>query len=244
MEKKSITIQEIADVLDHSLLRPDITVQELKEGCALAKEYKCISVCVRPSDLPIVCEELKGSDVLATTVIGFPHGTCTTETKVFETQDAVRKGAVEVDMVINIGRMKSGEYDYVQDEIAQVAKAAHEGGALLKVIFENYYLTQEEKIKCCELCKKAGADFIKTSTGYAGGGATIEDLKLMVAHADGMKVKAAGGVKTLDQALAVIATGTVRIGTRSSKEILLDAVERDKAGALFIEAGAELGGGY
>ncbi|MBC5648630.1 deoxyribose-phosphate aldolase [Christensenella tenuis] len=244
MEKKKITVQEIADALDHSLLRPDITVKELKEGCDLAKQYKCVSVCVRPSDLPIVIEELKGTDVLPTTVIGFPHGTCTTETKVFETKDAVEKGAVEVDMVMNIGRFLSGEYDYVLDEIKQVAKAAHDGGALLKVIFENYYLTDEQIIKASELAKEGGADFSKTSTGYAGGGATIHDLKIMVEHADGMKVKAAGGVKTLDAALAVLATGTVRIGTRSSKDILEEAVKREEKGELFLSDEGELGTGY
>lgn len=244
MEKKKITVQEIADALDHSLLRPDITVKELKEGCDLAKQYKCVSVCVRPSDLPIVIEELKGTDVLPTTVIGFPHGTCTTETKVFETEDAIRKGAVEVDMVMNIGRFLSGEYDYVLDEIKQVAKAAHDGGALLKVIFENYYLTDEQIIKASEVAKEGGADFSKTSTGYAGGGATIHDLKIMVEHADGMKVKAAGGVKTLDAALAVLATGTVRIGTRSSKDILEEAVKRDEKGELFLSDEGELGTGY
>lgn len=244
MEKKKITVQEIADALDHSLLRPDITVKELKEGCDLAKQYKCVSVCVRPSDLPIVIEELKGTDVLPTTVIGFPHGTCTTETKVFETKDAVEKGAVEVDMVMNIGRFLSGEYDYVLDEIKQVAKAAHDGGALLKVIFENYYLTDEQIIKASELAKEGGADFSKTSTGYAGGGATIHDLKIMVEHANGMKVKAAGGVKTLDAALAVLATGTVRIGTRSSKDILEEAVKREEKGELFLSDEGELGTGY
>ncbi len=244
MEKKKITVQEIADALDHSLLRPDITVKELKEGCDLAKEYKCVSVCVRPSDLPIVVEELKGTKVLPTTVIGFPHGTCMTETKVFETKDAVAKGAVEVDMVMNIGRFLSGEYDYVLDEIKQVAKAAHDGGALLKVIFENYYLNDDQIIKASELAKAGGADFSKTSTGYAGGGATIHDLKIMVEHADGMKVKAAGGVKTLDAALAVLSTGTVRIGTRSSKAILEEAVEREKKGELFLSDEGELGTGY
>ncbi|WP_066686340.1 deoxyribose-phosphate aldolase [Christensenella intestinihominis] len=244
MEKKSITVQEIADALDHSLLRPDITVKELKEGCALAKQYRCVSVCVRPSDLPIVVRELEGTKVLPTTVIGFPHGTCTTETKVFETKDAIEKGAVEVDMVMNIGRFLSGEYDYVLDEIKQVAKAAHDGGALLKVIFENYYLNDDQIIKASELAKAGGADFSKTSTGYAGGGATIHDLKIMVEHADGMKVKAAGGVKTLDAALAVLATGTVRIGTRSSKDILEEAVKRAEKGELFLSDEGELGTGY
>lgn len=234
MENRKVSVQEIADMIDHSLLRPDITVNELKEGCQLAKDYKCISVCVRPSDLPIVCKELKGSQVLATTVIGFPHGTCTTETKVFETKDAISKGAVEVDMVMNIGRFLSGEYDYVQKEMEEVANAAHEGHALLKVIFENFFLNQEQIIKASELARAAGADFTKTSTGYAGKGAVIEDLKTMAAHAGGMKVKAAGGVKTLDEVLEIMSTGAVRVGTRSSKAILEEAQKRSDAGELCI----------
>lgn len=234
MSKKMITVQDVADVLDHSLLRPDITVNELKEGCALAAKYRCISVCVRPSDIPIACEELKNTDVLVTTVIGFPHGTCTKETKVFETKDAVEKGAVEVDMVMNIGRFLSEEYDYVQEEIAEVAKAAHDGGAILKVIFENYYLSSEQIIKACGLAKAAGADFIKSSTGYAGGGAVLSDMQVMVDHSEGMKVKAAGGVRTLDDCLKLMAIGVVRCGTRSSKTILEDAEKRAAEGNLCL----------
>lgn len=233
--RKMITVQDVADVMDHSLLRPDITVEGLREGCRLAKEYNCVDVCVRPSDIEIACEELKGTNVLVTTVIGFPHGTATTESKVFETRDAVAKGAVEVDMVQNTARFLSGEYDYVENEIAQVAKAAHEGGALLKVIFENYYLTDEQKIHMCQICKRAGADFIKSSTGYAGGGATYEDMKLMCEHADGMKVKAAGGIRTLDYTLQLMAMGVVRCGTRASESILKEAVERFEKGELYIE---------
>ena len=160
--KKAITVQDVANVIDHSLLRPDITVDELRAGCALAKEYNCISVCVRPSDLPIVCEELAGSKVLPTTVISFPHGTCTTETKIFETKDAVEKGAVEVDMVMNIGRFLSGEYNYVQNDIALVAEEAHKGNALLKVIFENHFLNNDQIVKACEIAKAAGADFVNS----------------------------------------------------------------------------------
>ena len=235
MSKKMITVQDVADVLDHSLLRPDITVEALKEGCELAKKYQTISVCVRPSDLPIVCQELKGTKVLPTTVIGFPHGTCTTETKVFETKDAIAKGAVECDVFMNIGRFLSGEYDYVQDELTQVAKAAHEGGALLKVIFENFYLTDDQIVKACAIAKAAGCDFIKTSTGYAGGGATMHDLQIMVDHADGMKVKAAGGVRTLDDCLAMMAIGVVRCGTRASEAILKEAEARAARGELYLE---------
>lgn len=226
MENKIVSVQNIADVIDHSLLRPDITMKELKEGCELARQYNCISVCARPSDMPLVAKYLEGSRVLPTTVASFPHGTATKQSKVFETVDAVEKGAVEVDMVLNYARLLSGEYDYVEDEIAAVAKAAHDNGAKVKVIFENFYLTDDLIIKCCNISKRAGADFIKTSTGYAPGGTKIHDLKLMVAHSQGMKVKAAGGVKTLDAALAVMATGTVRIGTRSTKDILEAAIKR------------------
>lgn len=235
MSKKiKITVQDVASVIDHSLLRPDITVQELKEGCELAKKYGCISVCVRPSDLQITREALKGSSVLNTTVIAFPHGTATTESKVFETQDAVRQGAQEVDMVMNIGRFLSGEYDYVQEEISAVAKAAHEGGALLKVIFENHYLNEEQIIRACGIAKAAGADFIKTSTGYAGSGAKMEDLRVMVLHADGMKVKAAGGIKTLDACLEMMSIGVARCGARSSLAILEEAQRREEAGELYL----------
>jgi len=235
MTKKIITVQDVADVLDHSLLRPDITVKELREGCRFAKENKCISVCVRPSDVEISTEELKGSNVLVTTVIAFPHGTATTESKVFETKDAIAKGAVEVDMVMNIARFLSGEYDYVENDIAQVAKAAHKDNAILKVIFENYYLNENQIIKLAGIAKRAGADFIKSSTGYASGGAVLADMKIMVEHANGMKVKAAGKIRTLDDCLNLMAVGVVRCGTRASKDILDEATKRAELNKLFLE---------
>ncbi|MEG0379145.1 MAG: deoxyribose-phosphate aldolase [Eubacterium sp.] len=232
----TITVEEIAATIDHSLLRPDITVDELKEGCEIAKKYKCISVCVRPSDLEIVCEALKDSDVLPTTVIAFPHGTATTESKVFETKDAIKKGAVEVDMVMNIGRFLSGEYDYVLEDIKAVAGAAHGMNAAVKVIFENHYLTEAQIKKACEIAVEAGVDFVKTSTGYAESGSKIDDLNVMrAAITDRMEVKSAGGVRTLDQALAVLSTGTVRIGTRGTIEILEEAEKRAKAGELTVK---------
>jgi deoxyribose-phosphate aldolase len=234
MTKRALTVADVAFTLDHSLLRPELTLQEVREGCGIAKKYGCVSVCVRPSDLPVVIKSLKGSAVLPTTVIAFPHGTAATESKLFEIKDALDKGAVEVDMVMNYARMLSGETGYVEDEIAAAAACAHGGGALLKVIFENYYLTTDLIIQSCRLCKRAGADFVKTSTGYAPGGALITDLVTMVQYADGMRVKAAGGVRTLDDALAVIATGTARIGTRSSKDILEEAKKREARGELFL----------
>jgi len=243
MEKNAISLAEIAFTLDHSLLRPELTVKDLREGCELAMQYNCVSVCVRPSDLPVVTACLKGSKVLSTTVIAFPHGTATTESKLFEISDAIAKGAVEVDMVMNYARFLSGEFDYVEKEIKAAALAAHKDGALLKVIFENHYLNTGQIVQCCKMCKRAGADFIKTSTGYAPSGSKIPDLITMVKNSDGMKVKAAGGVRTLDEALAVIATGTVRIGTRASREIMEEAMEREKKGELFLGNTIELGGG-
>ena len=233
--RKEITVQDVANVLDHSMLRPNITVDQLREGCALAKKYNTISVCVRPSDLPIVCEELKGSKVLATTVIAFPHGTNTTQIKVAEMLDAIKNGAVECDVVMNIGRFLSGEYDYVLNELTQLAKTAHEHGAVMKVIFENFYLTDDQIVKACEIAKKAGCDFIKTSTGYAGGGAIMHDLKIMVDHAQGMKVKAAGGIRRLDDCLEDMAIGVVRCGTSGSEAILKEAEERAVKGELYLE---------
>lgn len=235
-EGDHVTVADIAGTIDHSLLRPDITVAELREGCALAKEYHCVSVCVRPSDLPIVTEELKGSSVLVTTVAAFPHGTSTPQTKVFETIDAIEKGAVEVDVVMNYARFLSGEFDYVQKELEETAQAAHDRGALLKVIFENHYLTPDQIAHACRIAEAAGADFVKTSTGYAPTGSTIEDLKIMRASVSPhIMVKSAGGVKTLDQALAVLATGAVRIGTRSTKAILEEAAIREKEGSLTVK---------
>ena len=234
MTKRIIKPEEIALTLDHSLLRPELTVNEIKDGCKLAIKYKCISVCVRPSDLSIVTESLKGSSVLSTTVIGFPHGTATTESKIFEISDAIAKGAVEVDMVMNYARFLSGEFGYVEKEIALAADAAHKDNALIKIIFENHYLTTEQIIQCCKICKRNRVDFIKTSTGYAPSGSKISDLITMVQHSEGMKVKAAGGVRTLDDALGVIATGTVRIGTRASQEIMEEANLRAAKGELFI----------
>lgn len=235
-EGDHITAADIAGTIDHSLLRPDITIAELREGCALAKEYHCVSVCVRPSDLPIVTEELKGSSVLVTTVAAFPHGTSTPQTKVFETIDAIEKGAVEVDVVMNYARFLSGEFDYVQKELEETAQAAHDRGALLKVIFENHYLTPDQIAHACRIAEAAGADFVKTSTGYAPTGSTIEDLKIMRASVSPhIMVKSAGGVKTLDQALAILATGAVRIGTRSTKAILEEAAIREKEGSLIVK---------
>lgn len=233
--KKEITVQDVADTIDHSLLRPDITIDELKEGCDLAIKYNLISVCARPSDMDVVCEKLKGSSVLPTTVISFPHGTCTTETKIFELKDAISKGALECDVVMNVGRFLSGEYDYVVKELTKLAEISHENNIILKVIFENHYLTDEQIVKACQLAKEANVDFIKTSTGYAASGAKMHDLEIMVANAEGRQVKAAGGVRTLDDCLAMLAIGVTRVGTRASEDIILEAQKRFENGTLNVD---------
>lgn len=216
-----VTYKEIAEMIDHSLLKPTLTDQDIIDGCNLAKEYQVASVCVRPSDLPLCRQILAGSDVLLTTVIGFPHGTTTTKTKVAESAEAIENGAVELDVVLNIGKLRSGEYDYVADDLRAVISLAHEKGVLVKVIFENCYLSKEEIIKACEICNKVGADYVKTSTGYGSGGATDEDLKLMRQHAaPNVKIKAAGGVRTLERAIEVRRLGVTRFGCTATVGIL------------------------
>ncbi len=216
-----VTYEEIAAMIDHSLLKPTLTDQDIIDGCNLAKEYKVASVCVRPSDLPLCRKILAGSDVLLTTVIGFPHGTTTTKTKVAESAEAIENGAVELDVVLNIGKLRSGEYDYVADDLQAVIDLAHANNVLVKVIFENCYLSREEIIKACEICNKVGADYVKTSTGYGTGGATDEDLKLMRQYAaPNIKIKAAGGVRTLERAIEVRKLGVTRFGCTATCGIL------------------------
>jgi len=234
-----LTVNDIAKMIDHSLLNPKFTDSDIKEGCALAKLYNVATVCVRPADLPLAVELLKGSDVLPTTVIGFPHGSNKTDVKVFETQKAIMDGALEVDVVLNIGKLISGEYDYVGQEIRAVCDYAHENNVIVKVIFENCYLSDEQKIIACKLCDDAGADFVKTSTGYGTGGATVADLILMRKHTKPeTKIKAAGGIRTLDSALAVRKLGCARFGATATKAILEEAAQRYEKGEL-----AELSGG-
>lgn len=232
-----VTSKEIAKMIDHSLLKPEMTKQQVIEGCLLAKEYDCGSVCVKPCDVETANKILKGSNVLVTTVIGFPHGHHLTPVKVLEAEMAIDQGSVEIDVVMNIGRFKSGEYDYVEKDIRTVCDAAHKKGAVVKIILENYYLTDEEKEKACKICESAGADFVKTSTGYAKGGATVHDLKIMRKTCSSkVRVKAAGGVRTLEAALAVraIAGADSRFGCTATKKIIEDAREKEKEGTLEI----------
>jgi len=202
------TYRDIAKMIDHSLLNPVLTDAELEAGCRLAREYDVASVCIKPYYLKRCAELLAGSDVRPSTTIGFPHGGHTTAIKVAEAKQALDDGGIELDMVVNIGKVLSGDWDYVRDDIRAVVEVTHERGGIVKVIFENCYLQDEHKIRLCVICAAVGADFVKTSTGVAAGGATIEDLKLMRRHSPPhVQVKAAGGIRTLDALLEVRAIG-------------------------------------
>jgi deoxyribose-phosphate aldolase len=228
-----LTARDIAKMIDHSLLKPTLTQADIMAGLALAKEYDVASVCVVPWAVAMAKAALEGTDVITTTVIGFPHGTAKTSVKVFEALEAIKDGAAELDMVLNINKLLSKDYDYVEGDIRAVVEAAHAKGAKVKVILENCYLTDELKEASCRLAEKAGADFVKTSTGYGTSGATIEDLQLMrrVCSAK-VRIKAAGGVRQLDQALAVRKAGAERFGCTTTKVMLDEAIEREKAGTL------------
>lgn len=208
--------QQLASMIDHTILKADATRESVEKICKEALEYKFASVCINPANIELAAEMLKGSEVKVCTVIGFPLGANTSEVKAFETKDAIAKGADEVDMVINIGRLKDKDYEYVKNDIKAVVEAA-KGKALTKVIIETCLLTDEEKVKACELSKEAGADFVKTSTGFSTGGATPEDIKLMgETVGPDMGVKASGGVRSFEDAKAVIENGATRIGASSS----------------------------
>ena len=221
------TCRDIAKMIDHSLLKPEMTADDIRKGCEVAKKYGVTSVCCSPSALPLVAMLLKGTDIKPITVIGFPHGYNKTETKVFEAEQAIKDGALELDMVLNICKLKSGDFDYVRNDIKAVVDTAHKNKVLVKVILENFYLTDELKKIACRLCEEAGADWVKTSTGFAGGGATIEDLKLMrKAVSKKVQVKAAGGVRDLDMALKVREVGCTRFGATATAAILDECYKR------------------
>ena len=216
----SLTYAQVAKTIDHSLLRPELTQAEMRDGCALAKTYDVASVCISPSNVPLAAGILQGSDVHVGTVIGFPHGYATTRTKVSEARQALNDGAVELDMVLNIGWLRSGLDEQVQADIQAIVAEA-QGKALVKVILENAYLTDEEKRRGCRLVEAAGADFVKTSTGFAASGATLDDLRLMRASVSPrVQVKAAGGVRTLDALIDVLNTGATRVGATATQTIL------------------------
>ena len=264
------TYEQLAKMIDHSLLHPTMTDRELEDGCRLAARYGVASVCIKPYAVPRAVEWLRGSGVLVGAVIGFPHGNSTTEAKRYETELACRDGAVEIDMVVNLGKALSGDWDFVERDIQAVCDEAHKRGAKVKVIFENDYLANggaglggdEFKIKLCQLSERAGADWVKTSTGYgfikgADGkysyqGATEHDLKLMRANVSPkVQVKAAGGVRDLDGLILVRDLGGTRCGATATAAMMEDYKKRaaaevasGEASAPATKAGAIGAGGY
>jgi deoxyribose-phosphate aldolase len=234
------TYEELAGMIDHSLLHPTMTDHDLEEGCRLAAKYRVVSVCIKPYAVKRAVELLAGTGVRVGTVVGFPHGGSTTEVKRFETAVACRDGATEIDMVINIGKALSGDWEFVETDVRAVCEEAHSHGALVKVIFENDLLPSDAvKVKLCEICERAGAEFVKTSTGYGfvkqpdGSyryrGATEEDLRLMRANCSAkVQVKAAGGVRDLDGLIQVRDLGGTRCGATATAA-MLDEYRRRKA---------------
>lgn len=224
------TVDQVAKMIDHSLLRPELTRPDIEDGLAIAIRYRTASVCLRPADVAKGVAALRGTTVLAGTVVGFPHGSTTTAAKARETAELVSLGAQEIDMVIDIGRLRGGDPGYTQDEIAAVVEAAQ--GRPVKVILENAYLTDQEKVAGCKAAEAAGAAFVKTSTGFAPGGATAEDITLMRRCVSaGVRVKAAGGVRTLDRLLELHRLGATRFGATATETILEDLRARLAGGS-------------
>lgn len=252
------TVNELAKMIDHSLLHPTMTDADVRAGCELSRDYGVATACVKPYSIHQALEIFAGTDVLACAVIGFPHGNSTTGIKVVEAEAAALAGAKEVDMVVNIGKVKGGDWDYVAREVSLINQAVVAAGSILKVIFENDYLEDAEIIRLCEICSRAEVAFVKTSTGYgfvkgsdgtySYQGATHPHLKLMREHtADHIQIKAAGGVRTLDDLLAVRELGVTRIGATATRAILNDAIQRGFAGELpnpHIDSAAGTPSGY
>ncbi len=229
LSSKTITYAQLAKTIDHSLLKPELTQAEVRAGCELARRYNTASVCVKPCHVKLAAELLAGCDVKVSTVVSFPHGSNLTAIKVAEAQAAMDDGAVELDMVLNIGELRSGNTALVQADIQAVVEVAHQRGAKVKVIFENAYLTDEQKVTACRLSEAAGADWVKTSTGFAPSGATLDDLRLMRANVGPqVQVKAAGGVRTLDALLAVIDAGCTRVGATATAAMLDEFAQRQR----------------
>jgi deoxyribose-phosphate aldolase len=233
-----ITVRDIAKMIDHSILQPTHTDSDLEKQCAIAKKYDVASVCVKPYAVKNAVHLLEGSGVEVGCVIGFPHGNSSTLVKVFEAEQACSDGATEIDMVINIGKALGGDWDYVENEIREVTDTCHKHSAIVKVIFETDFITRkEDKIRLCGICTRVGADFVKTSTGYGfvkkdNGdfnyrGATVEDIELMRKHSGpNVRVKCAGGVRTLDDLLRMRAAGAVRSGATATESMIEEAIRR------------------
>ncbi len=235
------TYSDIAKMIDHSLLQPNLTVADLDSGCQLALAYDVASVCILPYYLKRCADLLRGSTVKASTTIGFPHGGHLTSTKVAEAKQALADGGQELDMVVNISQVLSNSWDYVRQDIAAIINLAHDSGAKVKVIFENCYLTDDHKIRLCQICGELNADWVKTSTGYGTGGATPADLALMRKHSPPqVQVKAAGGIRDLDSLLALRPLIT-RFGASRTKDMLNDCRTRLNLSPINVASGPSQG---
>jgi deoxyribose-phosphate aldolase len=236
---------DLAKMIDHSLVNPTLTLAALEEGCRIARAYDVATVSAMPFFLPRCTEMLHGSSVKPGTTVGFPHGSHTTAIKVAEAERALRDGADELDMVVNISSVLSGDWDNVRADIRAVVDVAHAAGRKLKVIFENAYLNDEQKIRLCEICGAVNADWVKTSTGYAPTGVTDHDLRLMRMHSPAhVQIKAAGGVRSLDRLLEVRALGVTRVGATRTVEMLEDARRRLGLAPISTPVGAPAPAGY
>ena len=224
---RGYTLEQVAKTIDHSILKPDFTYADVEAGAALALKFNTASYCIRPMDVAVAAKALAGSTVNVCTVIGFPHGSTTSAVKAFETADAIKNGAVEIDMVINVSALLSGDYDFVEKDIRGVVEVAHAAGASVKVIFETAFLNDEQIVKACELTERAGADYVKTSTGFASEGATLHNVKLMKATVgDRLKVKSSGGVRTLDQLIDYMDAGVTRSGCSATAQVLEEFISK------------------
>lgn len=241
----SLSYLDLSKMIDHSLLNPSLKATDLEAGCRLARAYDVASVCILPYALPRCAELLRGSTVKASTTIGFPHGGHTTAIKLAETRQALADGGEELDMVVNISRVLSGDWQPVADEIRAITELTHAAGQKVKVIFENCYLSNEQKIRLCEICGEIGVDWVKTSTGYGTGGATTEDLQLMRQHSPAnVQVKAAGGVRDLDRLIEVRGFGVTRCGATRTQEMMDEWRRRLGLPAIEVAASAPSTGGY
>jgi deoxyribose-phosphate aldolase len=224
---RGYTLEQVAKTIDHSILKPDFTYADVEAGAQLALKFNTASYCIRPMDVAAAAKALAGSTVNVCTVIGFPHGSTTSTVKAFETSDAIKNGAVEIDMVINVSALLSGDYDFVEQDIRGVVEVAHAAGASVKVIFETAFLNDELIVKACELTERAGADYVKTSTGFASEGATLHNVKLMKATVgDRLKVKSSGGVRTLDQLIDYMDAGVTRSGCSATQQVLEEFIAK------------------
>ena len=224
---RGYTLEQVAKTIDHSILKPDFTYADVEAGAQLALKFDTASYCIRPMDVEAAAKALAGSTINVCTVIGFPHGSTTSAVKAFETADAIKNGAVEIDMVINVAALLSGDYDFVEQDIRGVVEVAHVAGASVKVIFETAFLNDELIVKACELTERAGADYVKTSTGFASEGATLHNVKLMKATVgDRLKVKSSGGVRTLDQLIDYMDAGVTRSGCSATQQVLEEFIAK------------------